>query len=468
LIPMWQRLKTVAARLDRGAWLRFFGALFGLAFAFLAAIYSTVFRESGNLLGTAIAASIALVLAAFVGMVTVPYLAKRVAFRRMREAFDYEATREGAVYIVLIIVLGIAALNTNNNLLFIIVSAMLGAIGISGVCSWMMMRNMVLEISLPLHVFAKRSVTGRVILRNRRRWTPSFSMRAVNPKKVKHEASLRWQKSVFGFPAKRPPAKQWVRLPDLALRRVPAMAEPPGIFSGSVYFPFVKAGSSSSADLELNFPKRGRHVQEGLGLSTRFPFSFLSKTKRIPLQRELVVYPSVDPTEDFFDVLPLIAGEFEAFVRGRGYDLYRIREYLPEDSARNVDWKATAKTGALKVREFTREDERKLRIVFDNPASGTVSAQAYESGVQMAASLAWHFSQQDAELNFAAAGMEDSEDVYDFLAYLALVSPASAGSDILRQLPASDAYNIILTAQPRGSLPTELWAKSYFLFIAEA
>jgi uncharacterized protein (DUF58 family) len=465
---MLQKIQVALSKLDRGAWLRFFGALFGLALAFLAAIYSTVFRESGNLLGTAVAASVALVLAAVVGMVTVPYLAKRVAFRRMREAFDYEATREGAVYIVLVIVLGIAALNTNNNLLFIIVSAMLGAIGISGVCSWMMMRDMKLEISLPQHVFAKRSVTGRVTLRNLRRWTPSFSMRVLNPKKVKHEARLRWQKAVFGFPAKRPPAQQWLRVPDLELRRVPALPEPPGIFSGSIYFPFVKAQSSSSADLELNFPKRGRHVQEGLGLSTRFPFSFLSKTKRITLQRELVVYPSVDPTDDFFDVLPLIAGEFEAFVRGRGYDLYRIREYLPEDSARNVDWKATAKTGALKVREFTREDERKLRIVFDNPPVGTVSERAYESGVQMAASLAWHFSQQDAELHFATAGMQDSEDVYDFLAYLALVAPASASDDILRQLPASNAYNIILTAQPRGSLPTELWAKSYFVFIAES
>src|SRR3954449_13120027 len=462
---MLQKIQNALSNLDRGAWLRFFAALFGLVFAFLAAVYSTVFRESGNLLGTAIAASVALVLAALVGIATVPYLAKRVGFRRMREAFDYEATREGAAYIVLIIVLGIAALNTNNNLLFIIVSAMLGAIGVSGVSSWAMMRDIDLEISLPQHVFAGRSVIGRVTLKNVRRWTPSFSLRVVPPKLVKHEGSLRWEKSVFGFPLKRPPNRQWVRLPDRSLRRVAPEPQPPGIFTGSIYFPFIAAHSSASADLELKFPRRGRHVQEGLGLSTRFPFSFLTKTRRVSLKHELLVYPSVDPTEDFFDVLPLIAGEFEAFVRGRGYDLYRIREYLPEDSARNVDWKATAKTGALKVREFTREDERKLRIVFDNPASGTVSDRAYESGVQMAASLAWHFSQQDAELNFAAAGIEDSEDVYDFLAYLALVSPASAGSDVLRQLPASDAYNIILTAQPRGSLPTELWAKSYFVFI---
>ena len=40
-------------------------------------------------------------------------------------------------------------------------------------------------------------------------------------------------------------------------------------------------------------------------------------------------------------------GEWESFVRGRGSDLYLIREYLPEDSARHVDWKATAKSGSL-------------------------------------------------------------------------------------------------------------------------
>jgi len=67
------------------------------------------------------------------------------------------------------------------------------------------------------------------------------------------------------------------------------------------------------------------------------------------LTRTVVVYPAVEPTDEFLDILPMITGEFESFVRGRGYDLYRIREYMPEDSARHVDWKATAKSGSLKV-----------------------------------------------------------------------------------------------------------------------
>src|SRR5208337_2352881 len=88
----------------------------------------------------------------------------------------------------------------------------------------------------------------------------------------------------------------------------------------------------------------------------------------------------------------------------------RIREYMPEDSARHVDWKATAKSGSLKVREFSREDERKLCIVFDNPAAGLISGQTYERAVNLAASLAWHFSSQDAEVSFVVCGVGRGTD----------------------------------------------------------
>ena len=108
-------------------------------------------------------------------------------------------------------------------------------------------------------------------------------------------------------------------------------------------------------------------------MATRFPFAFLTKTRDVPLEREILVYPPIEPPDELFEILPLVRGEWESFVRGRGSDLYRIREYLPEDSARHVDWKATAKSGSLKVREFSREDERKLCIVFDNPAAGVIS-----------------------------------------------------------------------------------------------
>jgi uncharacterized protein (DUF58 family) len=142
---------------------------------------------------------------------------------------------------------------------------------------------------------------------------------------------------------------------------------------------------------------------------------------------------------------------------------------MPEDSARHVDWKASARTGSLLVREFTREDERKLRLVFDNPGQGEVPEDVYERGVALAASLAWHFAGENTELSFIAPAYDGGQEIYDFLRYLALVNPERASSDsLLEKLPASgDDYNVIFTARPRGSIPTELWSCSYFLFFGE-
>jgi uncharacterized protein (DUF58 family) len=379
-------------------------------------------------------------------------------------------TREGLVYLAVVLMIGVAALNTGNNLLFIVVSAMLAAVVVSGIASAAILRSLELDVGLPEHVFAGEAVLGRITLKNRRRVLPSFSVNVVPPRSHRAHRRLRWEHSIFVFPSKAPPEKQWVHVPDLSLHLVAEEETAPGIFNGRAYFPYVPARATVSRELELDFARRGRYVQDGFGLSTRFPFSFLVKTRRVQLAREIVVYPSVQPTDELFEVLPMITGEFEAFVRGRGHDLYRIREYLPEDSARHVDWKASARTGSLKVREFTREDERKLRVVFDNPAEGVVDAAAYERGIALAASLAWHFAGENTELSFAAPGYPGANDIYEFLRYLALVAPRpaeEAPKSLLDELHASDDYNVILTTRPRGSIPTPLWACSYFLFFGE-
>jgi uncharacterized protein (DUF58 family) len=247
-------------------------------------------------------------------------------------------------------------------------------------------------------------------------------------------------------------------VPDRRLRRLLETVDKP-ILQQTVYFPFVEAGQELRADLEMKFPERGRYREKDFGLATRFPFAFLTKTRRIALAREVIVYPTVEPPQEFFDVLPMVTGEFAAFVRGRGYDLYRIREYMPEDSARHVDWKATARTGALKVREFSREDERKLRIVFDNPLPGVLNTDPYERAVHLAASLGWHFHHEDVEISYVAPGLEPTPDVFAFLRYLALVQPQEATS-VFERLRASEDYNVIVSACDRSQLPPVLAARS--------
>ncbi len=445
-------------------WVRFLFAIVGLVLAFGAALFSTVSQESGNVWGTIILASAALVLATFVGLTTVPYLARRVVAARVREAMDYEVTRAGMIYILISVVIGIAAINTGNNLLYVIVAALLSAIMVSGIASAAVLRGLTLDVHLPEHVFACRPMMARLRLRNSSSWMPSFSVRVV-PGKRKPAQRWRWEAYTLGVPPNRAPDQQWLRLPDRRLRRVRMEAERP-ILQHPVYFPFLATGQELCADIEMSFSARGRYQEKNFGLATRFPFAFLMKTRRINLAREIIVYPVVEPTEQFLDVLPMVTGEFETFVRGRGYDLYRIREYMPEDSARHVDWKATARTGALKVREFSREDERKLRIVFDNPAPGVLEPALYERAVRVAASLAWHFHHEDVDVSFVAPGLESTADVFDFLRYLALVEAQDA-TPVFGRLRASEDYNVIVTARERGAIPAAFSTSSYVISVGQ-
>jgi uncharacterized protein (DUF58 family) len=457
-------------------WLKFLLALVGLGLAFGAALLSTASGEAGHLWASVTLASLALLMAAFVGLVTVPYLARRVAIERLRQTFHYDVTKAGVVYVLVTLVIGIAALNTGNNLLYIVVAAMLSAILVSGVVSALVLRGLELEVRLPEHVFAGRPVVGRIVLRNPRRFLPSFSIRVVPARREKGKKprkQWRWEPATFVFPPNRAPENQWVKLRDWRVKRVDVTPPAPGIFEGMIYFPYLPPRTDLTADLELLFDRRGRYRESSFGVATRFPFAFLTKTRDVALEREILVYPPVEPPDDLFEILPLVRGEWESFVRGRGSDLYRIREYMPEDSARHVDWKATAKSGSLKVREFSREDERKLCIVFDNPAARVISGQAYERAVNLAASLAWHFSSQAAEVSFFITGHNRGADVHEFLAQLAVIAPRTGPQPVPEpqaglldsDLGSTGEYNIVLTAQPRGSLPTAWWNCSYFVFL---
>jgi uncharacterized protein (DUF58 family) len=197
---------------------------------------------------------------------------------------------------------------------------------------------------------------------------------------------------------------------------------------------------------------------------------------------EAIVYPRIEPTEEFYEVLPLLSGELESFRKGRGHDLYSIRDHQPSDGARFVDWKASARSRSLKVREFTREDERRVVLVLDSFLySGDVpgylppgqAAEKFERAVTLCACLAWHFYEIDAVLACRTGSASTplapaGETIYDVLRHLALLEsrPLERGHGLLSQLAdETDLFKIIITSQPRGSIPTHLWSSSYFIFM---
>jgi len=445
-------------RIDRAGWRRFFLALLGLAFSFLLALYATALHDAGRYELAAAVAALSLLLAAVVGVKAIPYLARRTALERWILKIEYEFTREGGIYLGIIVIITVAALNTGNNLLFMILACLLAGILVSGVVSQIVLTGLELELELPEHLFAGRPATLRLTLRNLKWAFPSFSISAG----VRSSAKSRKEVDV----------------------RAASEQKAGSILRRLVYIPYLGRHSSASAQVDVTFPHRGHYAQEGFRVSSGFPFGLLRKSREVPLRREVLVLPNIQPTEEFYEILPLISGEVESLHKGRGHDLYAIRDYRQSDTARHVDWKATAKLQQLKVREFTREDERRVALVFDTRLAADERLLAhFEKAVTFCACLAWHFYEISAQMRFISENLETpmasaGDIVYPVLESLALVQPVFASSsltsppppadsslDILARLAsAPDTFNIILTFLPRGSIPTSLWSSSYVVF----
>jgi uncharacterized protein (DUF58 family) len=431
--------------LDKPGWRSFGIAMVALAVALVLALYSAAAAEMGRVWLAGSTALAALAVAGWVALTIVPVLARRTPLRWLAYQIDYKLTREGVVYLAGIFVIILAALNTGNNLLFMVLACMLAGILISGLLSRIVLTGINLKLELPDHIFAEQPMLANLVLANEKLSLPSFSLRVAGDEKKTHAQ----------------------------------------ILTRPVYFPHIPRQRSSEQKVELSFPRRGIYRQDAFNISTKFPFGFLLKTRKVDSEMEVIVYPRVLPTEEFYEVLPLISGEMESFQRGRGHDLYSLRDYQLTDSARYVDWKASAKVSSLMVREFTREDERRILLVLDPflPAKKTAQdseeevdlAEKFERAVTFCACLAWHFYEINAEMqfrtdHFSTPMTNAGEIIYDVLRHLALVEaqPAPDGGDVaflmgLTQEP--DLFKIILTSQPRGSIPTNLWTSSYFVFM---
>ena len=132
---------------------------------------------------------------------------------------------------------------------------------LGGIASAIVLRHLELDVHLPEHVFAGRPMLARLLLQNLSGWLPSFSIRVV-PSKRKPVKRWHWEAYTLGLPRNRPPESQWFRVPDRRLRRVVENPDKP-ILKQTVYFPFLAAGQDLRADLEMNFPVRGRYRHDG-------------------------------------------------------------------------------------------------------------------------------------------------------------------------------------------------------------
>lgn len=299
-------------------------------------------------------------------------------------------TKEGKRYIAILFVIGIAAINTGNNLLYLVVAMMLSIIVVSGILSESTLRGMEVNRLMPEHIFAGRPIGVRWGISNKKRILPSFSV-------IIDE--------LHGI----------------------------GFSSESGYTIKLPAHSSIAQTHLYTFAKRGMHKLEGFKITTRFPFGFFLKGRRLFAPIDALVYPNPKPIRHATAQLFLKTGEMPEKTKGSGVNLHTVRDYTLTDDSRFIHWKQTAKISRLMAKEFERERRKRVKIIFYNTMTSSPDfKKEFEDKVEEAAGLAAYFIRAGFEVGFESLILElpcksGKEHLYRILKELAVIEPAAEG-----------------------------------------
>jgi uncharacterized protein (DUF58 family) len=404
------------------------------------------------------AAIASLIIAALLTIFVVPPLARSARSEFGRVDLPFEITKGGLVFLSVLGVVAFAAWNTGNNLLFLVFSLLLSTMFVAWAAARTSLRDMVVKARFPDHIFAGEPAPVIVTLRNAKRFFPSFSVlvEARGPDEVRQTAKRRRRKRI--------------RFTKRAL----------------AYFMYVPHRAAAEQRVQQLFERRGHVLITGFEISTRFPFGFFRRRRRLRARNvDLIVYPKPEPISDELHLLPLNAGQHLSLRRGAGFDLFSLRDYQPQDGLRHIDWKATARSRRLTVREFTAEDERRITIALDTRISRGGDEreleERFEKSVNYTASLIAHFITERVEVRLAL-GAEmgrygtGQEHLYRCLRRLALVMPGLDETEqVVSHVPeaarleesqselqiADGNFAILLTTAAPGSIPANVWRTSY-------
>jgi uncharacterized protein (DUF58 family) len=270
-------------------------------------------------------------------------------------------TKEGLRFIILTLAIGIAAINTGNNLLYLLLAMMLSLIVLSGILSERCLKHLVVRRGLPEHIFANSPVMTTVAVTNGKRYWPVFSV---------HVADL---------------------------------VEGTSVERGIHFFHLRPKGTDMKA-CPLLVTRRGRYRIDGVKLLTRFPFGLFVRSLTVPDATERVIYPETRSLPDKIrHDLAAVGQERAISQRGHGGGLYQLRDYREGDDSRSIHWKSSARHAAPIVRDPEAEEVHRVMLIFpplwpgavDEPGGVFPSDHPFERAVTLTASLATYFHDLD-------------------------------------------------------------------------
>ena len=260
--------------------------------------------------------------------------------RRFRIPVRLRVTQAGALFAGGALAIGLAAINTGSNLLYLLVGAMMGFIAVSGWLSEQVIWGVGVRASPPRAATAGERTRVAYELECRNRRTPSYAVELFAPGE------------------------------------------------GQAFAPSVAPGHTTVLRVHRVFPRRGVVPLESVRVATSFPFGLFVKERTVRVEGEVVVWPRRD--RQVREVLVSDAGRRPQTVilggaAGARGEFRGLREYRPGDDPRDVHWRSSARLGEPLVREYERDRAPSVWLCLDLRAD---PGERPEAAVEIVAALA--------------------------------------------------------------------------------
>jgi uncharacterized protein (DUF58 family) len=262
----------------------------------------------------------------------------------------------GRWYVALTIAIGFAAINTGNNLLFLVLGLLLSSIIVSGILSETSLRAVRVERRLPISASVGADALVALIARNLKPRAPSVGL---------------------------------------------TVREKGGDVTGRGLFLVLGPGRSEEVSYRFTPSRRGIHRFTQLEVATRAPFGLFEKARPLSAPAELIVFPrriSPPPLEP-----RQLAREGESSTGrvGHGLEMHALRDYRPGEDARSIHWRSSARAGKLIGIDREQERRRQVCVVLDHRRA---TGPELERAVERAAALFERELDGGAEVSLALCG----------------------------------------------------------------
>ncbi len=268
---------------------------------------------------------------------------------RKKPSLDFSLT--GLVYTSMMLFMGLAALNSQANLLFAVFGLMIGVLLASIAISRIVLRRIEVTRLLPEMVVVGQPATFQYVFHNRNRFWPSLSVTVGE------------------------------------LTGAEAFAKQP-----QAYLLHAAAGTKAAIPMQVVPKRRGLHQLDEYQLSTSFPFGFIKRAIKRRQKDGVLVYPAIAQVDRKFLSTFLSAELSGARMkprRGGSDEFYGVKEYRIGENPRWIHWRRSAHTGLLVAKEMTRVAPPRLMVLVDTHIRERTRAEhaAVERAIAMAGSL---------------------------------------------------------------------------------